>query len=50
MSGVYMEELEYDIQELFIDGYEAYEIASNLNVSLGKVVAVLTEFGVDVSV
>tara|TARA_R110000822_G_scaffold42672_2_gene115775 strand:+ start:1893 stop:2039 length:147 start_codon:yes stop_codon:yes gene_type:complete len=48
MSGVYMEELEYDIQELFIIGYEAYEIAEQLNVSVGKVVAVLNEFGVDV--
>ncbi len=48
MSGTYMAELEYDIQELFIIGYEANEIAEQLNVSVGKVVAVLNEFGVDV--
>ena len=47
MSGTYMAELEYDIQELFIIGYEVNEIAEQLNVSVGKVVAVLNEFGVD---
>ena len=36
MSGVYMEELEYDIQELFIIGYEPNEIAEQLDVSDGK--------------
>jgi len=46
MSGIYMEELEYDIQEMFIDGQEPNEIAENLGVSVGKIVAVLNEFGI----
>lgn len=46
MSGVYMAELEYDIQELFIEGHEPNEIADRLDVSIGKVVAVLNAFGV----
>jgi|TARA_R110000868_G_scaffold121379_1_gene321973 DNA-binding CsgD family transcriptional regulator len=46
MSGVYMAELEYDIQEMFIEGCEPDEIAHKLGVSVGKIVAVLNEFGV----
>ena len=46
MSGVYMEELEYDIQELFIIGYEPNEIAEQLDVSVGKIIEVLNAFGV----
>ena len=41
-----MNELEYDIQELFIEGWEAEEIADRLKLSLGKVVSVLNSFGV----
>jgi len=41
-----MNELEYDIQELFIEGWEAEEIAVRLKLSLGKVVSVLNSFGV----
>lgn len=43
-----MAELEYDIQELFIEGYEADEIADRLSISLGKVVSVLNDFGIQV--
>ena len=46
MSGTYMAELEYDIQEMFIEGHEPEEIASKLDISIGKVVAILNEFGV----
>jgi hypothetical protein len=42
----YFSELHYDIQEMFIEGHEAEEIAYKLKISLGKVVAVLNEFGV----
>lgn len=41
-----MSELDYDIQELFIDGCEVEEIAHQLNISVGKVVSVLNSFGV----
>jgi hypothetical protein len=37
----------YDIQELFIDGYTAPEISNQLDWPLEQVVAVLTDFGVD---
>ena len=43
-----MSELDYDIQEMFIEGWEAEEIADKLNLSIGKVVAVLNSFGVTV--
>jgi|TARA_B110000503_G_scaffold129661_1_gene202117 DNA-binding CsgD family transcriptional regulator len=46
MTGVYVAELEYDIQEMFIEGYEPDEIAHKLKLSLGKVVSILNEFGV----
>ena len=42
----YFSELHYDIQEMFIEGAEVPEIASKLHISMGKVVAVLNEFGV----
>ena len=42
----YFSELHYDIQELYLDGYEPHEIASKLKISIGKIVAVLNEFGV----
>lgn len=46
LKGNTMNELEYDIQELFIEGWEAEEIADKLKLSLGKVVSVLNDFGV----
>jgi len=46
LKGNIMNELEYDIQELFIEGWEAEEIADKLKLSLGKVVSVLNSFGV----
>jgi vacuolar-type H+-ATPase subunit I/STV1 len=46
LKGNIMNELEYDIQELFIEGWEAEEIAVRLKLSLGKVVSVLNSFGV----
>ena len=46
LKGNIMNELEYDIQELFIEGWEAEEIADRLKLSLGKVVSVLNSFGV----
>ena len=42
----YFSELHYDIQEMFIEGAEVPEIATKLHISMGKVVAVLNEFGV----
>lgn len=42
----YFSELQYDIQEMYIDGYEPDEIAGKLNISVGKIVSVLNEFGV----
>jgi hypothetical protein len=47
LKGNTMSELEYDIQEMFIEGWEAEEIASKLKISLGKVVSVLNSFGVE---
>jgi len=41
-----MSELDYDIQEMFIDGWEAEDIAFKLKLSIGKVVSVLNSFGV----
>jgi len=46
LKGNTMSELDYDIQELFIEGWEAQEIADKLKLSLGKVVSVLNSFGV----
>lgn len=46
LKGNIMGELEYDIQEMFIEGWEAEEIANKLKLSIGKVVAVLNSFGV----
>lgn len=48
LKGNTMSELDYDIQEMFIEGWEAEEIADKLNLSIGKVVAVLNSFGVTV--
>ena len=42
----YFSELHYDIQEMYIDGYEPLEIASKLKISVGKIVSVLNEFGI----
>jgi len=42
----YFSELHYDIQELYIDGLEPDEIASKLKISVGKIISVLNEFGV----
>lgn len=42
-----LSDLAYDIQELFIEGYLAHEIAEKLNCSLVMVRACLTEFGVE---
>lgn len=41
-----MSELDYDIQELFINGWEAEEIAVKLKLSIGKVVSVLNSVDV----
>lgn len=41
-----MAELDYDIQELFIDGHDARMISKLLNVSLKDVQATLESFGV----
>jgi hypothetical protein len=46
LKGNIMSELDYDIQEMFIEGWEAEEIADKLKLSLGKVVSVLNSFGV----
>jgi DNA-binding NarL/FixJ family response regulator len=46
LKGNIMTELEYEIQEMFIDGMEAKDIAVKLKLSLGKVVSVLNGFGV----
>jgi len=46
LKGNIMGELDYDIQEMFIEGWEAEEIADKLKLSLGKVVSVLNSFGV----
>ena len=46
LKGTIMSELDYDIQEMFIEGWEAEEIADKLKLSLGKVVSVLNSFGV----
>lgn len=40
-------DLAYDIQELFIEGYLAHEIAEKLDCSLVMVRACLHEFGVE---
>jgi hypothetical protein len=45
----YFSDLEYDIQELFIEGYNADEIAHQLGVDLDRVTFLLSRFGVDVS-
>lgn len=45
----YFSDLEYDIQELFIEGYNADEIAHRLGVALERVTVVLSRFGVDMS-
>jgi DNA-binding CsgD family transcriptional regulator len=46
LKGNIMTELEYEIQEMFIEGMEAKDIAVKLKLSLGKVVSVLNSFGV----
>ena len=45
----YFSNLEYDIQELFIEGYNPDEIAHRLGVALERVTFMLGRFGVDVS-
>lgn len=41
-----MAELDYDIQEMFIDGASAKEISVELGIPLDQVQAVLNSFGV----
>jgi len=43
-----MSDLDYDIQELFIEGWEAEEIAYRLSLPLARVCAALESFGVAV--
>ena len=43
-----MSDLDYDIQELFIEGWEAEEIAYRLSLPLARVCATLESFGVAV--
>jgi DNA-binding CsgD family transcriptional regulator len=45
----YFSDLEYDVQELFIEGHNADEIAHRLGVELDRVTFLLSRFGVDVS-
>jgi DNA-binding CsgD family transcriptional regulator len=45
----YFSDLEYDIQELFIEGYNAVEIAHQLGVAPERVTFLLSRFGVDAS-
>lgn len=42
----YFSELHYDIQEMYIEGYEPQEIASKLKLSIGKIVSVLNEIDI----
>ena len=43
-----MNDLQYHIQELFIDGYNEGEIAKQTGLPYDQVIAVLRDFGVDV--
>jgi len=43
-----MKDLMYDIQELFIDGYDAQGISRQLELPFYQVIAVLEDFGVTV--
>jgi len=43
-----MKDLMYDIQELFIDGYDAQGISQQLELPFDQVIAVLEDFGVSV--
>jgi DNA-binding CsgD family transcriptional regulator len=45
----YFSDFEYDIQELFIEGYNPDEIAYRLKIDIERVTVLLTRFGVDVS-
>jgi len=45
----YFSDLEYDIQEMYIDGLAPDEIAYRLKVDIERVIVLLTRFGVDVS-
>lgn len=42
-----LKDLEYDIQEMFIDGADAKQIAFELRVPINQVQAVLNSFGVN---
>ena len=42
-----MAELDYDIQEMFIDGADAKQISFELGIPLDQVQAVLNSFGVN---
>ena len=43
-----MSNIDYDIQELFIEGWTAQDIAQQLALPFGQVCSVLTGFGVSV--
>jgi DNA-binding CsgD family transcriptional regulator len=45
----YFSDLEYDIQEMYIDGLNPDEIAHRLQIDINRVTVLLTRFGVDVS-
>jgi|LauGreDrversion2_6_1035139.scaffolds.fasta_scaffold190526_2 DNA-binding CsgD family transcriptional regulator len=45
----YFSDLEYDIQEMYIDGLAPDEIAYRLKIDIERVIVLLTRFGVDVS-
>jgi FixJ family two-component response regulator len=48
VEEISMSDMEYDIQELFIEGYTAQEIAQQLDLSEFTVCEVLASFGVSV--
>lgn len=43
-----MKDMMYDIQEMFIDGYDAQGISQQLDLPYDQVIAVLEDFGVSV--
>ena len=44
----YFSNLMYDVETLFLDGKSAIEIATELDLPVEQIVAVLEDFGVDV--
>ena len=44
----YFSNLMYDVQEMFIEGLTAVEIADRLDLPVEQITAVLEDFGVDV--